>query len=81
MVEKQYSWLTGAILGEHSKRKHKVVGEYVARYLAVRCQLPQQSRFKLAIVDGFAGGGRYKDGSFGSPLIFVDELRKSVSGI
>jgi len=27
--------------------KHKVVGEYVARYLAVRCQLPQQSRFRL----------------------------------
>lgn len=77
MVEKQYSWQTGATLEEHSKRKHKVVGEYVARYLAVRCQLPQQSRFRLAIVDGFAGGGRYKDGSFGSPLIFVEELRKA----
>jgi three-Cys-motif partner protein len=77
MVEKQYSWKTGATLEEHSKRKHKVVGEYVARYLAVRCQLPQQSRFRLAIVDGFAGGGRYKDGSLGSPLIFVEELRKA----
>jgi three-Cys-motif partner protein len=78
MVEKQYTWLSGAILEEHSRRKHKVVGEYVARYLAVRCQLPQQSRFRLAIVDGFAGGGRYKDGSYGSPLIFVEELRKAV---
>jgi three-Cys-motif partner protein len=77
MVEKQYSWQIGATLEEHSKRKHKVVGEYVARYLAVRCQLPQQSRFRLAIVDGFAGGGRYKDGSLGSPLIFVEELRKA----
>lgn len=78
MVEKQYSWQTGATLEEHSKRKHKVVGEYVARYLAVRCQLPQQSRFRLAIVDGFAGGGKYRDGSLGSPLIFVNELRKAV---
>jgi three-Cys-motif partner protein len=43
--------------------------------LAVRCQLPQQSRFRLAIVDGFAGGGRYKCGSPGSPLIFLEELR------
>lgn len=75
MVEKQYSWKTGATLEEHSRRKHKVVGEYVARYLEVRCQLPQQSRFRLAIVDGFAGGGRYKCGSLGSPLVFVEKLR------
>lgn len=79
MVEKQYSWQTGATLEEHSKRKHKVVREYVARYLAVRCQLPQQSRFRLAIVDGFAGGGLYKDGSLGSPLIFVEELYKAAN--
>ena len=75
MSLKPISWTTGATLEEHSKRKHKVVGEYVARYLAVRCQLPQQSRFRLAIVDGFAGGGRYKCGSPGSPLIFLEELR------
>jgi three-Cys-motif partner protein len=75
MSLKPISWTTGATLEEHSKRKHKVVGEYIARYLAVRCQLPQQSRFRLAIVDGFAGGGRYKCGSPGSPLIFLEELR------
>jgi three-Cys-motif partner protein len=75
MSLKPISWTTGATLEEHSKRKHKVVGEYVARYLAVRCQLPQRSRFRLAIVDGFAGGGRYKCGSPGSPLIFLEELR------
>jgi three-Cys-motif partner protein len=77
MSLKPISWTTGATLEEHSKRKHKVVGEYVARYLEVRCQLPQQSRFRLAIVDGFAGGGRYKCGSPGSPLIFLEELRAS----
>jgi three-Cys-motif partner protein len=77
MVEKQYAWLVGATLEEHSRRKHKVVREYFARYLAVRCQLPQQSRFRLAIVDGFAGGGRYRDGSPGSPIIFVEELRRA----
>jgi three-Cys-motif partner protein len=75
MSLKPISWTTGATLEEHSKRKHKVVGEYIARYLAVRCQFPQQSRFRLAIVDGFAGGGRYKCGSPGSPLIFLEELR------
>jgi three-Cys-motif partner protein len=34
-----------------------------------------QSKFRLAIVDGFAGGGRYKCGSPGSPIIFIEELR------
>ena len=75
MVKKRYSWETGATLEEHSRRKHKIVREYFARYLTVRCQLPMQSRFRLAIVDGFAGGGRYKCGSPGSPIIFIEELR------
>jgi three-Cys-motif partner protein len=75
MVQKRFSWKTGATLEEHSKCKHKIVREYLARYLSVRCQLPQQSRFRLAIVDGFAGGGRYKCGSPGSPVIFIEELQ------
>src|ERR1700730_3700556 len=74
MSLKPIPWITGATLEEHSRRKHKVVGEYVARYLFVRCQLPQQSRLRLAIVDGFEGGGKYKCGSLGSPLIFLEEL-------
>lgn len=77
MVEKPYAWEDGATLEEHSKRKHKIVREYFARYLAVRCQLPMQSKFRVAIVDGFAGGGRYKDGSPGSPIIFIEELRRA----
>jgi three-Cys-motif partner protein len=80
MSLKPISWTTGATLEEHSKRKHKVVGEYVARYLAVRCQLPQQSRFRFAIVDGFSGGGKYKCGSPGSPLIFLEVLRIATEG-
>ena len=36
-----------------------------------------QSKFRVAIVDGFAGGGRYKDGSPGSPIIFIEELRRA----
>jgi three-Cys-motif partner protein len=77
MVEKPYSWTTGATLEEHSKRKHKVIREYLVRYLTVRCQLPQQARFRFAIVDGFAGGGRYRCGTSGSPLIFIEVLREA----
>lgn len=47
----------------------------MGRYLAVRCQFPAQTKFRLSIVEGFAGGGRYKCGTAGSPLIFIEELR------
>jgi three-Cys-motif partner protein len=76
MVEKQYAWLEGAKLEEHSRQKHKILREYFERYLAVRCQLPQQARFRLAIIEGFAGGGRYACGTAGSPIIFIEVLRE-----
>lgn len=79
MVEKPFEWADGATLEEHSKRKHKILREYFSRYLSVRCQLPQQERFRLAIVEGFAGGGRYKCGAPGSPLIFVEELKAFIN--
>ncbi|MGE0034118.1 MAG: three-Cys-motif partner protein TcmP [Xanthobacteraceae bacterium] len=75
MVESRYSWESGVELEEHTRRKHKILREYLARYLAVRCAFPQQSKFRLAIVEGFAGGGRYKGGEPGSPLVFIEELR------
>lgn len=81
MVEKPYEWADGATLEEHSKRKHKILREYVFDYLSVRCRLPQQERFRLAIVDGFAGGGRYQCGTPGSPLIFIEELQRAVEAV
>ena len=66
MVEKRYEWADVAKLEEHSRRKHKILREYCFDYLTVRCKLPQQERFRLAIVDGFAGGGRYQCGTSGS---------------
>ncbi|SMC89169.1 three-Cys-motif partner protein [Fulvimarina manganoxydans] len=76
MVTKPFDWAAGVELPEHSRRKHKVIEEYFTQYLQVRCQIPHQTRFKLAIVDGFAGGGRYKAGEPGSPLIFVEVLER-----
>lgn len=78
MTEKPYKWSEGAELADHSHRKHKIVREYFAAYLRVRCQLPQQSKFRLAVVDGFAGGGRYAGGVAGSPIIFIEELERAV---
>ncbi|WP_243451155.1 three-Cys-motif partner protein TcmP [Sphingosinicella sp. CPCC 101087] len=80
MAEKPYEWAEGATLEDHSRRKHKILREYFAEYLAVRCQHPQQERFRLAIVEGFAGGGRYKCGTAGSPVIFIEELKRAIEG-
>ena len=81
MVEKRYEWSNGAVLEEHSRRKHKILREYFFRYLVVRCQLPQQNWFRLAVVDGFAGGGRYQCGAAGSPVIFVEELKRAIEAV
>lgn len=75
MTTKQYDWPGGAELGEHSKRKHKILREYFSKYLKVRCRIPQQARFRIAIVDGFCGAGRYAANHPGSPLIFLETLR------
>lgn len=77
LSRKDYDWDDGAVLEEHSARKLKILREYFAKYLAVRCGLPRQERFRLAIVDGFAGGGRYNCGTSGSPLVFVEELQRA----
>jgi three-Cys-motif partner protein len=81
MVKKEYEWPDGAELEDHSKRKHKILREYIFDYLTVRCKRPQQERFRLAIVDGFSGGGRYRCGTPGSPLIFIEELKRAVDSV
>jgi len=81
MAKKEYDWLNGAVLKAHTKRKHKILKDYVFKYLTIRCQMPAQRQFRLTIVDGFAGGGRYKCGTAGSPIIFIECLEKALSYI
>lgn len=81
MKTEGYPWLNGATLDEHSKRKHSILREYFRQYLTVRCQIAQQTRFRLAIVDGFAGGGRYNCGAAGSPILFIEELERTLDEI
>jgi three-Cys-motif partner protein len=81
MAKKIYDWENGATLEDHTKKKHSILQEYFRQYLVTRCQIPQQEKFRLAIVDGFSGAGLYKCGSYGSPLIFVDVLTKTANEI
>lgn len=82
MARKKYDWGNGAPLLDHTARKLKVLGEYFAEYLRVRCcNIPMQGNFRLAVVDGFSGGGRYSKGEMGSPLVFLDVLGRTMSEI
>jgi len=81
MVKKNYNWRGGATLDFHTEKKHTILSDYFRQYLLTRCQLPQMEKFRLVIVDGFSGGGVYKCGSFGSPLIFPDTLNKTLNEI
>lgn len=81
MAKKEYDWLNGAELLDHTHRKLKILRDYLRDYLAIRCQLPIQQKFRLAVVDGFAGGGRYKCGTAGSPIVFIEEIENSLNEI
>lgn len=81
MSKKEYEWIDGAELLPHTAQKLRVLGSYFDEYLRVRCMIPQQSVFRLAIVDGFAGGGRYSKGEAGSPLVFIETLRQVVADL
>jgi len=81
VVKKNYDWAGGAVLDDHTKKKHTILQEYFKQYLITRCKIPQQEKFRLIIVDGFSGAGLYACGSYGSPLIFVDVLQKTLKSI
>jgi len=81
LAKKEYDWRSGAQLDDHTKKKHSILSKYFRQYLLTRCQLPQQEKFRLVVVDGFSGAGLYSCGSYGSPLIFVDVLIKTTNEI
>jgi len=81
LAKKEYDWLNGPELLEHTRRKLKILDDYLFNYLTIRCQLPAQQKFRLAIVDGFAGGGRYKCGSAGSPIVFIEGVERALKKI
>ncbi|MET0110441.1 MAG: three-Cys-motif partner protein TcmP [Candidatus Thiodiazotropha sp.] len=77
MVSKTYDWEHGAKLEDHTRKKHEILKRYFREYLLTRCKMPQQEKFRIAIVDGFCGAGLYECGSLGSPLLFVDGLLRA----
>lgn len=84
MPRKAYEWVDGAPprIAPHSLAKHRILREYAGLYVRTVTQDPRQERLRLAVVDGFAGGGEYEDvtaGSVvpGSPQILIDAVREA----
>jgi three-Cys-motif partner protein len=48
------------VLDSHSSVKHEIMCDYLRRYIAVFTKNPNVDRVRINIIDGFAGGGRYR---------------------
>ena len=64
------------LIEEHSKAKLNVLRSYLHAYFDRLNVNPQREEFKLDLVDGFAGGGTFREGDdilSGTPLIMLEE--------
>lgn len=77
-----YRWVIGEappVLGEHSLAKHRILKEYLEKYVAILTHSGRAEQLTLSLVDGFSGGGRYLHSSTGeriagSPLLMLDAM-------
>lgn len=81
MPKKDFDWEGGVPLEDHTRKKHAILRAYFSEYLFTRCQNRRQERFRLVVVDGFAGAGLYQCGTPGSPIIFLECLREAIAAI
>lgn len=78
----QYTWKHGLeAIAQHSIAKHRILQAYLSEYFKVLMG-GRRDEFKLTLVDGFAGGGRYfhEDTRVpvrGSPLILLDVAKEA----
>lgn len=81
MYDDQFSWQcwdqgTFPSLELHSRAKLNLTADYVTDYIKIVAGKNfGATEFKLTVVDGFAGGGRYRDGFEGSPFVLMKAVR------
>ncbi len=81
MTRRHYNWRNGpADIEQHSIAKHEVLRAYLARYFETLAGYPHHDRFRLTLVDGFAGGGEYvhkntKELILGSPFVCLEAVQ------
>lgn len=63
-------------LESHSQAKLDVLRSYIEDYIQILCTgNPGQDRFRVTLVDGFAGGGVYEGDKFGSPFVLLQSVK------
>ncbi|MDA8562849.1 three-Cys-motif partner protein TcmP [Mariniblastus sp.] len=67
------------VLGKHSIAKHRILRTYLEKYVSILAAKPVQDSFRVSLVDGFSGGGVYRDPESndtisGSPLLMVEAM-------
>ncbi|WP_334108933.1 three-Cys-motif partner protein TcmP [Methylobacillus sp.] len=70
MVQKHYDYANTPLIDYHSTVKHKILRDYIKQYVATLTQNIKIDSFKIAIVDGFAGSGRYTAGWDSSKIVY-----------
>lgn len=69
-------------LDRHSSVKHEIMCDYLSRYVTVFTKNPTVDRFRINLIDGFAGGGRYQSQSSseilpGSPILLLRSIKEA----
>ena len=83
MPRENHKWVPGEEppkIRPHSLAKHRVIDAYLRRYVDVLTQNRRIPEFRLTLVDGFSGGGVYRDWKTGerqpgSPMIMLEAMR------
>jgi three-Cys-motif partner protein len=87
MSDEHHEWLIGSIpplIRPHSLAKHRVLDQYLRRYVEVLTSNPKVPDFRLTLVDGFSGGGLYLDSVTGeerpgSPLLMLRAMQQAAA--
>ena len=82
--KEKYTWAIGKPLpnlDEHSQAKHRIISDYIQRYVEVYMSNTSIEGLRLSIVDGFSGGGKYRDiltneTVDGSPFVILNAIKE-----
>ena len=85
MTEVHYEWAPGQAyprIQQHSVAKHEILRAYLTAYIRTLTSNPNREEFRLALIDGFAGGGVYQHAHngkelLGSPFIMLDAAKEA----
>jgi three-Cys-motif partner protein len=85
MKNNKYAWKIGnslPTLDEHSETKHLIISDYLKRYVEVYMANATIETLPLTIIDGFAGGGKYRhfdnnETVDGSPFLILKSIQEA----